>query len=75
MLCRVEILAEQVTGEWQRGFRAGHGLVDQVAVLKQAVNAYMGIPLLKAACDLTLRSLVWQAMQEFGFTEWLIYKI
>ena len=35
----------------------------------------MGIPLLKAACDLTLRSLVWQAMQEFGFTEWLIYKI
>ena len=75
LLCRVEILAEQVISEWQGGFRAGRGLVDQVAVLKQAVNAYMGIPLLKAACDLTLRSLVWQAMQEFGFTEWLIYKI
>ena len=82
LLRRIEALAERVIGEWQGGFRAGRGLVDQIAVLKQAVDAYMAEGRaayvafldLRAAYDLTPRSLVWQAMQDFGFPEWLICK-
>ena len=51
--------------------------------MKQAVDVYMAeskaayIAFLdvRAAYDLTPRSLVWQAMPDFGFPEWLIHKI
>ena len=37
--------------------------------------AYIAFLNLRAAYDLTPRSLVWQAMHNFGFPEWLIHKI
>ena len=37
--------------------------------------AYIAFLNLRAAYDLTPRSLVWQAMHDFGFPEWLIHKI